>query len=304
MGASDTTSGGPGVPSRTRGIPDRTVDSHVQAPSAAVARTLRDGRRVCLRAPCAGDMDQVKECFQRLSPDSRRLRFFIAKRVLTDAELDFFTLADGQDHIAVAALELGVDGREARIHGMARCIRAQEGSSRGELAVAVADDVQGLGVGRLLIEELGRAARTQGIERFVIETLSDNVGLCALAARLGGAVLSREVGSVHYELPTALAGAPRRLQPRPAIRRAEQCTRGISRCLGTGPARRIAPSASAIASPRYSGNGLGELGTGDMPRRDLDGLACALRSAPIAGHRHEWTCGSQVGPERSPGSLV
>jgi len=208
MGASDTTSGGPGVPSRTRGIPDRTVDSHVQAPSAAVARTLRDGRRVCLRAPCAGDMDQVKECFQRLSPDSRRLRFFIAKRVLTDAELDFFTLADGQDHIAVAALELGVDGREARIHGMARCIRAQEGSSRGELAVAVADDVQGLGVGRLLIEELGRAARTQGIERFVIETLSDNVGMCALAARLGGAVLSREVGSVHYDLPTALAGAP------------------------------------------------------------------------------------------------
>lgn len=208
MGASDTTSGGPGVPSRTRGIPDRTVDSHVQAPSAAVARTLRDGRCVWLRAPCAGDMDQVKECFQRLSPDSRRLRFFIAKRVLTDAELDFFTLADGQDHIAVAALELAVDGREARIHGMARCIRAQEDSSRGELAVAVADDVQGLGVGRLLIEELGRAARTQGIDRFVIETLSDNVGMCALAERLGGAVLSREVGSVHYDLPTAFAGAP------------------------------------------------------------------------------------------------
>ena len=31
---------------------------------------------------------------------------------------------------------------------------------------------------------------------------------CALAERLGGAVLSREVGSVHYDLPTALAGAP------------------------------------------------------------------------------------------------
>jgi hypothetical protein len=91
---------------------------------------------------------------------------------------------------------------------MARWIRAQEGSSRGELAVAVADDVQGLGVGRLLIEELGHAARTQGIERFVIETLSDNVGMCALAERLGGAVLSRESGSVHYDLPTALAGAP------------------------------------------------------------------------------------------------
>ena len=294
MGASDTTSGGPGVPSRTRGIPDRTVDSHVQAPSAAVAKTLRDGRRVCLRAPCAGDMDQVKECFQRLSPDSRRLRFFIAKRVLTDAELDFFTLADGQDHIAVAALELGVDGREARIHGMARCIRAQEGSSRGELAVAVADDVQGLGVGRLLIEELGRAARTQGIERFVIETLSDNVGMCALAERLGGAVLSREVGSVHYDLPTALAGAPRR--PRPAIRRAEQCTPGISRCPGTGPARRIMPSASAIASPRYSGNGSGEPGTGDMPRRGLDALACALRSAPRAGHGHQRSSGVSSRP--------
>ena len=208
MSASDTTRGGPGVTNRTRGVPDLSVDTHVQAPSAAVARTLRDGRRVCLRAPCAGDLDQVKECFERLSPDSRRLRFFIAKRVLTDAELDFFTVADGQDHIAVAALEVEVDGREARIHGMARCIREQKDSSRGELAVAVADDVQGLGVGRLLIEQLGRAARTQGIERFVIETFSDNLGMRALAERLGGAVLSREVGSVHYELPTALAGAP------------------------------------------------------------------------------------------------
>nr|MBS0022075.1 GNAT family N-acetyltransferase [Gammaproteobacteria bacterium] len=214
MSASETTNSGPGVPSR--GIPDRNVDNRFQAPSTALAKTLRDGRRVCLRAPCAGDLDQVKECFERLSPDSRHLRFFIAKRVLTDAELDFFTLADGQDHIAVAALELGVDGREARIHGMARCIREQKDSSRGELAVAVADDVQGLGVGRLLIEQLGRAARTQGIERFVIETLTDNVGMRALAERLGGAVLSRDVGCVHYELPTALAGAPETPAPAPA----------------------------------------------------------------------------------------
>ena len=117
---------------------------------------------------------------------------------------------------------------------------------------------------------------------------------CALAERLGGAVLSREVGSVHYDLPTALAGAPRR--PRPAIRRAEQCTPGISRCPGTGPARRIMPSASAIASPRYSGNGPGEPGTGDMPRRGLDALACALRSAPRAGHGHQRSSGVSSRP--------
>ncbi len=75
--------------------------------------------------------------------------------------------ADRQDHVAAAALELGVDGREARIHGIARCIREQEDPSRAELALAVADDVQGLGIGRLLIEQLGCGAHTQRIERFL-----------------------------------------------------------------------------------------------------------------------------------------
>jgi GNAT superfamily N-acetyltransferase len=149
----------------------------------------------------------VEGCFERLSPQSRRLRFFAAKRALTAAELRFFTLADGHDHIAVAALELERDEREARIAGMARCIRLDADPRRAELALAVADDAQGLGLGRLMIEQLARAAKARGIEHFSVEILRENGGMRALAERLGGVVIRWENDTVHYDIETGLAAA-------------------------------------------------------------------------------------------------
>ena len=173
-----------------------------RTPTNDVLRTLRNGKRYRLRAPRADDRPRVAECFEHLSPDSRRLRFFAVKKTLLDSEIDFLTLTDGHDHIAVAALDTDASGVEGRMVGMARCLRLPAPPDSAELAVAVADDVQGIGLGGTLIEQLMLAADAQGIARFELEVLAENSGMRALAERFGGISERQDDGGMlHYRLP-------------------------------------------------------------------------------------------------------
>mgnify|MGYP001026887343 CR=1 FL=1 len=166
-----------------------------------VVRTLRNGKRYRLRPPRADDRPRVVDCFEHLSPDSRRLRFFAVKKTLLESELDFLTLTDGRDHIAVAALDTDASGMEGPIVGMARCLRLPAPPDCAELAVAVADDVQGIGLGGALVEQLMLAADAQGIARFELEVLAENNGMRALAERFGGIAERQDDGMLHYRLP-------------------------------------------------------------------------------------------------------
>ncbi len=170
-------------------------------PGNDVLKTLRNGRRYRLRAPRAEDRPRVAECFEHLSADSRRLRFFAVKKTLLDSEIDFLTLTDGHDHIAVAALDTDASGVDGRMVGMARCLRLPAPPDSAELAVAVADDVQGIGLGGTLIEQLMLAADAQGIARFELEVLAENSGMRALAERFGGISERQDDGMLHYRIP-------------------------------------------------------------------------------------------------------
>ncbi len=170
-------------------------------PGNDVLKTLRNGRRYRLRAPRADDRPRVAECFEHLSADSRRLRFFAVKKTLLDSEIDFLTLTDGHDHIAVAALDTDASGVEGRMVGMARCLRLPAPPDSAELAVAVADDVQGIGLGGTLIEQLMLVAEAQGIAHFELEVLAENSGMRALAERFGGIAERQDDGMLHYRIP-------------------------------------------------------------------------------------------------------
>ena len=172
-----------------------------RTPTNDVLRTLRNGKRYRLRAPRADDRPRVAECFGHLSADSRRLRFFAVKKTLLDSEIDFLTLTDGNDHIAVAALDTDASGVEGRMVGMARCLRLPASPDSAELAVAVSDDVQGIGLGGTLIEQLIQAAGAQGIARLELEVLAENSGMRALAERFGGIAERQDDGMLHYRLP-------------------------------------------------------------------------------------------------------
>jgi GNAT superfamily N-acetyltransferase len=163
---------------------------------AVGSATLKDGTPIIVRPVDAGDRHLVEEGFQRLSERSRYQRFFRVMERLRDEELDFFVNVDHDEHEAVGAL--AEDGSTGL--GIARYIRLAPHSPAAEVAIVVADDAQGKGVGRVLMEALAERARSNGVQRFVAQTGAGNRPFRRLIERLGPTrVLAVEGGTIELE---------------------------------------------------------------------------------------------------------
>lgn len=173
---------------------------------------LKDGIHYRIRPSGPEDRDRLARCFEVLSPASRRLRFFSAKPVLQASELDFYSHADGRDHIAFAAVQLDPSGQEGRALGFARCMRLGPESETAELSLAIVDEAQGQGVGGALLSRLIAAALGQGIRRFRCEVLAENSGMRRLADALGGEAHWLGDGTLEYDCPLPV---PTDTQPEP-----------------------------------------------------------------------------------------
>lgn len=121
-----------------------------------------------------GQTEVVQAVFDRLGPRSRQLRFGGAKNVLTAADLAQLSRVDGTHHVLVAY----VDGAPA---GIARLVRD---GSVAEVAFAVVDELQGRGIGTVLVERLAADARAAGIETFHATLHSDNHASLSLLRRV------------------------------------------------------------------------------------------------------------------------
>jgi GNAT superfamily N-acetyltransferase len=113
-----------------------------------------------------------------LSRETTRLRFFILHPQLTAAEVTRFTTVDHDDREAIVALA------DDELIGVARYDRLVPGGD-AEVAFVVADAWQGAGLGSRLLEHLAARARTQGVERFVAETLGENYKMLRVFAKSG-----------------------------------------------------------------------------------------------------------------------
>src|SRR4051794_26017201 len=69
----------------------------------------RDGELLQVRRLGACDRDAIAEVFERMSPQSRQMRFLSPKPMLTEGELRYLTDLDHTSHDALAAL--APDGR-------------------------------------------------------------------------------------------------------------------------------------------------------------------------------------------------
>jgi RimJ/RimL family protein N-acetyltransferase len=171
---------------------------------------LADGSVCRIRPSGAADRALLQECFEALSPESQRMRFFTNKRSLTAQELDLFSGADGYDHIAIAAVRIDASGRELEPLGFARCLRLAPGGDSAELSITVADRFHGQGIGTTLLRRLMEAAYAQGIRRFRFEVLVENRGMRRLAQQLGGEARWLGDGIVEYDcaLPEPAVAEP------------------------------------------------------------------------------------------------
>jgi GNAT superfamily N-acetyltransferase len=156
--------------------------------------TLRDGTRALLRPIRPEDKTRLQEGVRRLSPESRYRRFHAALDRLTDAQLADLTEIDYEDHMAWVAVTLEPDGRGM---GVARYIRLAEDPTIAEVAVTVADEYQGRGLGSLLLLVLSRSAIEHGIRTFRNYVLADNVAMLAALSDLGATSTLDEGYGVH-----------------------------------------------------------------------------------------------------------
>jgi GNAT superfamily N-acetyltransferase len=174
--------------------------------------TLRDGTRVVLRLLAPEDKPILKAGFERLSAESRYSRFLAPKTALTDDELAYLTEIDQEHHLALGAVREDGDGAGGPIGaGIARFIRLPNLHATAEAAIAVADDCQGRGLGKLLFLRLCAAAAERGIERFRCEVLGSNTGMAALILAISPE-RTVEVGSgvmsIEMALPNVVPTAP------------------------------------------------------------------------------------------------
>jgi len=138
---------------------------------------LADGTPIEFRAVQPADKALLAHGFTRLSPQSRRRRFFTSKTGLSEEELRYLTEFDGTDHYALGAMLVG-DGSGEDVEpegiGVARFVRSASDPETAEISIVVVDDWQHRGVGKRLLERIAGAAAERGIRRIRSVALADN----------------------------------------------------------------------------------------------------------------------------------
>ena len=167
---------------------------------------LRDGSLVGIRPLLPTDREQLAAGFDTLSAASRRRRFLRAVDRLSTSELDHLVDVDHRDHEALVAVD-PVTGRGV---GVARYIRDATDRRRAEVAVAVSDDRQRLGVGGALVDRLAIRARHGGVRTITALVANGNEPAVRLLGRLAPpTVIARYDGALEFSV--AVAG--RRARP-------------------------------------------------------------------------------------------
>jgi len=155
---------------------------------------LRDGSQVQIREVRGSDAPLLADGFARLSARSRQQRFLSPKHSLSAAELRFLTEVDHHDHEAIGALS-PADGRGV---GIARYIRDPGDPEAAEIAVTIADDWQGRGLGTELLARLSDRARQEGICRFTATIAYGNAAMATLLQNMGAELAGHDHGTVDY----------------------------------------------------------------------------------------------------------
>ncbi len=163
---------------------------------------LHDGSTVHLRPVRRDDEAALREFFDGLSFQSRAFRFFSGA---VDVERVAAGLAavDYADHYGLLAVRGGgrVVGHGLYVGGPDR---------RAEVAFAVAEEMQGRGLGTILLAHLAEVAEEHGYVAFVAEVLPQNHRMIEMFRESGLPTQVRaEPGVLRVEMPVSLSPAAR-----------------------------------------------------------------------------------------------
>jgi GNAT superfamily N-acetyltransferase len=177
------------------------ASSPTSSPTDSAAVRLPDGRLIEFRRVTPDDRPLIVEGLQRLSATSSWRRFHMVRRRLSERELFDLTNLDDPSRFALGASARFPDGRVEGV-GIARYVRLDGAPATAEIAVAVLDDYQGLGIGALLLRRLAREARRRGVRRLSGSVMHENVPMLRLLERHARGIVRRVIAEhVAFEYP-------------------------------------------------------------------------------------------------------
>ena len=143
---------------------------------------LADGTNITIRPIRPEDAELVQRFVHDLSEESKYFRFMNSMQELTETMLVRFTQIDYSREMALIAVCVE-HGKDVEL-GVARYAINPDGQTC-EFALAVADSMQGKGLGQKLMVAMMEAARTRGMSVIEGEVLSNNHKMLKLMSRLG-----------------------------------------------------------------------------------------------------------------------
>ena len=146
----------------------------------SVHETLRDGRKIEIRAIKPEDREELMKAIGRASDDSIYRRFFTLKRSFSENEVTLFLNIDFVKEVGLVVV-LEEDGRPIIAGG--RYIVFNTGV--GELAFVVDDAYQKQGIGSSLMRHLIAIARQSGLDKLHAEMLPDNETMFKMLEKTG-----------------------------------------------------------------------------------------------------------------------
>ena len=153
----------------------------LDAASYSAIETLRDSRRLEVRAFRPDDRADFLSAVDRIGALSRYRRFFTVKHRFTERERAFFLNVDFDKHVALVALMEEAERRV--IVGGGRYVVVQQ--SRAEVAFVVLDQYQRQGIGPILLRHLAGIARAAGLLELIAEVLPENIPMLKVFEKSG-----------------------------------------------------------------------------------------------------------------------
>ena len=160
---------------------------------------LADGREVLIRPIRPEDADELRRAIATADHDTLHARFLGAPPH-DEASIKRLVEVDYDSRLALVAF--APDGTGV---GIAR-YEGAVGSDTAEVAVAVDPGWRKLGLGALLLRELGHAALARGIHRFTALVLAENVPALGVL-RASGLNFTQQISSGTSEIVMTLDGS-------------------------------------------------------------------------------------------------
>ena len=129
--------------------------------------THRVGTVIYVRLQTSDDAVHLKKAFDKLSTNSKRLRYFSVANAFSDKDWEHYLDTDNTNRAAIVAYRK--DNDEIYGIGVARYFRTEDKSEVAEAGITVIDEYHHKGIGKILLAHLAAHAKENGITTFRAE---------------------------------------------------------------------------------------------------------------------------------------